>query len=293
MDQNDWFIIKTIVKEKNLTAASEKLFVTQTALSYRINNIERELNIALLIRTSKGVVFTSQGMLVAEYAEEMLKKYAEMKNIVSSLDKVLRGTINLAVSPAFARYKLAPVLSAFRTKYPYVNIYIKTCLSSKGLELLMNDDVSISIIRGSHKPNCKAILLDEEPINLISKNKVDLNELPNLPYIMYETDISLERDILNWWRERYYQPPHTIMHINDSFTCRQLVANNLGYSILPSIGFDYSKQFDFHKVQLTKIDGTPLVRPTWLIYKPYTEKITAAKAFIQFLSTQLQSSYKI
>ena len=288
MDFMDWQIIQTLAKEKNITVAAEKLFITQPALTYRIKRMEDELKIKLLVRTSKGVFFTGPGLLVVHYANEMLKQYSSLRNEISSVDEIVRGDVDVAVSPAFVRHKMVPILAKFREEYPNVNVHIKATLSTKAIEMLMEESVQIAIYRGNYNVNFETCLLCEEPITLIYKNKLDLENLASLPYIMYTTDINLEREIINWWRENYNTPPKTIMHINDSLTCREMVANGLGFSILPGIEYeDENAASAFRHINLKNKDGKLLIRPTWLAYKKPIGKIKAAKVFIDFFRTHV------
>ncbi len=283
MDYSDWIILKTLGKEKNITQTAEKLFITQPALTYRIQNIEKELETKLLIRTSKGVVFTTQGQFVVEYAEQMIKKYTALKQVVTSVDNEIRGSVTVALSPAFTRNNLGKLLKIFRERYPLVNIYINTYTSSKAIQKLVNDDIQIAVVRGNHDVDCIKHKLNVMPITLLSKEQVDIKDLPNLPYIKYETDITLERDIANWWREHFTSPPKTIMHLNDSFACRQMVESGLGFSILPALERPkLGKNKGFYEIPLTKKNGELLTRTAWLLYKEYTDQIKAAKAFIDF-----------
>lgn len=281
MDYLDWKILAMIEKEKNLTLAAEKLFITQPALTYRIRSLEKELGVSLLLRTNKGVILTNQGTVVAEYALKMIKEYENMKDTVCSMDHLIQGSVQVAVSHSFAQYKLTNILISFTKEYPLIDIHIKTETSDNVINLMLSDRVHIAIARGNYKLNCKMSLLNEEPVTLISKEKTDLRDLPHLPYIMYKTNSSLERMIANWWRENYDVPPKTVMHINDSFTCRQLVSGGLGFSVLPDL--DASKLFTLYKKNLYYKNGEPLIRPTWLLYKENTCKILAVQLFIKFL----------
>lgn len=289
MDNTDWMIIHTLQKERNITATAEKLFITQPALTYRIKKIEKEFGANVFVRTTRGVFLTSYGSLIAQYSEDMLKRYNKIKDIIASMSETVTGSIHVAVSPAFARHELAPVLVKFREKYPLVDIYINTSLSTNAIELMMNDKVHVAIVRGNYNLNCETQLLSKEPITLIAKDEINLKELPKLPYIWYVTDINLEREISNWWRENYDVLPKTIMHINDSLACRKLVDSGLVFSILPAIeSDDYKKNFKFFTIDLRNKEGKILTRPTLLVYKEPIKKVAAAKAFIDFVKQMFE-----
>ncbi|PWM78589.1 MAG: hypothetical protein DBY32_03650 [Phascolarctobacterium sp.] len=281
MDYTDWVILKTLAKEKKITSTAEKLFITQPALTYRIKMLEQEFHTPLIVRTSRGIEFTSEGSIVCAYADEMLKKYNDVMNVVSSMDEEIRGVVSVAVSPAFIREMIPDILCEFRKKYPLISIYLKTDLSSICIDKLMKDEVQVAIIRGNYNLRCNSHLLNVRPITLVAKEKINLKDLPKLPYIMYETDESLERDVFTWWYDNYDTPPNIIMHINDSSACREMVKRNLGFSILPAT--NNKENYDFYEIGLLKKDGSYLERASWIIYKDYTKKINATKVFIDFV----------
>jgi DNA-binding transcriptional LysR family regulator len=70
MRDQDWAIISKLHSEKNITRTADLVFMTQPTLTKRIQQIEEELGIALVTRSSKGVVFTPEGEYVAKKAEK-------------------------------------------------------------------------------------------------------------------------------------------------------------------------------------------------------------------------------
>ena len=61
MRDQDWKIIASLYNTKSISKTANLLFITQPALSKRLQMIEQELNTTLFIRTSKGVIFTPEG----------------------------------------------------------------------------------------------------------------------------------------------------------------------------------------------------------------------------------------
>ncbi|MGI6014832.1 MAG: LysR family transcriptional regulator [Oscillospiraceae bacterium] len=286
MDTRDWLILQTLSLDKNVTNAAQKLHMTQAALTYRIKNLEREFSCQFFLRTSKGLLLTNQGEIIIEYAKEMLKDYREVTNKLVSMDSNLRGTLHIAVSPAYSKYKLPDILAAFRKKYPNVDIYIRTHNSTHSVELLKRDDVQIAIVRGNHKWIEGKVLLGQEPIVLISNQKVSLKNLPKLPYILYDTDQKLKQEIDDWWYEFFSRPPHTIMTINDSDTCRLFVSKGLGFSILPSISLLNKTYPNLYISPLAHRNKKPMMRSTSLMYRKSSAQILTVEKFIEIACEQ-------
>lgn len=289
MDNMDWLMLKTLAVTKNLTTAAEKLFITQPALTYRIKNIEEEMKTTILVRHSKGIYFTDQGLLLIKYAEEMLKQYDKLKDDLYAMSPEVRGLVHVAVSSAFSHSPLADALSAFCEAYPLVSVYVNAHMSSTAVKQLLNDEVQVAIIRGNHNLKCRADFLGSKPINVISKREIELSALPKLPYIKYATDGTLEHDVAEWWSPHYDMPPRTIMSLNDSFACRRMVDRGMGFTILPSLVSEKDNMFKLVERPLVKKNGEILQRPAWIAYKDYALKIRAVTIFIDFMKKKLTS----
>lgn len=67
-------IIKILAEERNMRKAAERLFITQPALSQRLQSIEKYWGTQLFIRSQKGLMPTPAGELVIQYAIETLQK---------------------------------------------------------------------------------------------------------------------------------------------------------------------------------------------------------------------------
>ncbi|WP_227937157.1 LysR family transcriptional regulator [Alkalihalobacillus deserti] len=281
MDEKDWLILKMVYEEKNITRAAEKLFISQPALTYRLNHLEEEVGVKILWRNKKGIKFTSEGEYLVKYADEMLYKLQKTKDHLLNMNDNLEGIIRLGVSSNFARYLLPDILKNFLDKYNNVQFTVFTGWSHKILKHLEQDSVHIGIIRGDHQWHENAILLNTESVCVISKTPIDLTQLPTLPRITFNTDPKLQQIIDKWWHQQFSQPPTITMEIDNIETCKKLVAKGLGYAIVPSLGL--SNIPDLEKIELTDYENNPLQRNTWLLYKESEIKYPIVKEFIDFL----------
>ncbi|QJW47251.1 LysR family transcriptional regulator [bacterium BFN5] len=106
MDSKDWEILKIISEEKSITKAAERLYISQPALTYRLKNMEKEFKTKILIRTSTGILLTSQGEQLLHYANEMLIKMMNIKDRILNESDKISGSLRLGVSSIFAHYRL-------------------------------------------------------------------------------------------------------------------------------------------------------------------------------------------
>ncbi|WP_408011219.1 LysR family transcriptional regulator [Pseudalkalibacillus sp. A8] len=287
MNYKDLYMLKVLAKEKNITKTAEKLFVSQPSLTYKIKILEEELDTKILLRSKKGVKFTAEGSYLIKYAEKVLYDYQKLKDHLQNFNKFEEGIIRLGVSQNLARYELPDILQQFLDVYSKVQFNVVTSWSQSILKMIKKDEIAIAIIRGNIIWKHEKHLLNKEPICVIHKEELDINNLPNLPRINFKTDPGLQQTIDNWWKENFDEPPFVTMDIDNVETCIELVEKGLGYAIIPSIGLKKHrniKQFSLHNV-----DGQPILRETWLLYRKEDLEYPIINKFIDFLKNNYTS----
>lgn len=282
MDEKDWYAVKTLYEEKNVTRAAERLYISQPALSYRIKNLEREFETTLFFKTKGGIEFTSEGIYLANYARNMIKKLQKTKDHMLNMQEEVSGTLRIGVSSNFAQYKLPNLLKNFSTEFPLVQFSVNTGWSTEIMSLLDSSSVQLGILRGNYSWSGEKVLLHKERLCLISKQELDMDHLHELPFINYKTDSSLKNLIYGWWNDRFKEPPKITMETDRQETCKEMVKNDLGFAILPEICLQPSD--NLHTYGLSYKNGEPVLRNTWLLYNPASLNLSTVSNFVRFLN---------
>ena len=115
----------------NYSNAAKTLFISQSVLSKHVAEMEKELNVSLLKRTTHGVSLTPAGELLAHQAPEMLEKCNHATNLVQLNNAALEGIITIAAALEFTYAShLQIFIGRFMEQYP--NIEIKLNFLSDG-----------------------------------------------------------------------------------------------------------------------------------------------------------------
>ena len=281
MEDKDWLILETLHNEQNITKAAAQLYISQPALTYRVQQLEKEFGIKIVNRGRRGIQFTAQGEYLVKYAKEMRLQLRQTKEHLWNMDNKVTGILRLGVASNIATYILPAILKRFLEQYPDVEVRVMTDWSSDLVHSVYSQHVHIGMIRGDYDwPDDKHLMM-EENICIVSKHEIHLHDLPNLPRINYKTEPSLQNMIDLWWKERYSQPPSIAMEVDKMETGKEMVLNGLGYAILPTIVL--GGQEDLHKINLTSKHGVPLKRKSWMIYKKESLYLTLMKEFVDFI----------
>ena len=114
----------TVAREESITRAAETLRMTQPPLSRQLKDLEDELGKKLLIRGSKKVTLTEDGMLLRKRAEEMIDLMEKTKAELPSSDENISGEIYIGGGETDAVSLFAQTAGKLQKKYPQIHYHI-------------------------------------------------------------------------------------------------------------------------------------------------------------------------
>ncbi|KKB37306.1 LysR family transcriptional regulator [Bacillus thermotolerans] len=281
MEERDWIVLQTLYREKNITNAAKKLFISQPALTNRLQQMEKEFSVKIVNRGRRGVQFTPQGEYLAKCADEMLFRLQQIKENVRNMEDNVSGTLRLAVSTFFTDYKLPALLRGFKDQYPNVEFKVTTGWSSEMMDLIYKEEAHVAFVKGDYSWNEGKKLLLEEPVYVASKEKIDLEHLPELPRIDYHADPMLQTVIDEWWRAHFSKPPFISIEVDKASTSKNMAENGLGYAILPDMVLHDSH--GLYKQPLYTKDGELITRKTWMFFHEESRQLHMVQAFVEFV----------
>jgi len=113
-----------VAREESITRAAETLKMTQPPLSRQLKDLEDEVGKKLLIRGSKKVTLTEDGMLLRKRAEEMIDLLEKTKAELASSDENINGKIYIGGGETDAVSFLAQTAEKLQKKYPLIHYQI-------------------------------------------------------------------------------------------------------------------------------------------------------------------------
>lgn len=106
--------VLAIDKYKSYSKATEKLFITQSALNKYIKNLESQLNVKLFYYQDRKVSATPAGKRYIEAACSMIRLYDKMNLEINASDEELEGELKIGLSLQAGSYFLPRILPQFK-----------------------------------------------------------------------------------------------------------------------------------------------------------------------------------
>ncbi len=129
----------------NFAAASERLSLSQPALSLAIRGLEEALGGPLLMRTTRHVSLTPEGEAFFPMARRLVTDWDNAEDAMHSRFTLQLGKVAIAAMPSFAGNLLPEVLKAFRQRYPGVNVAVHDVINERVLEMVQEGRVEMGV----------------------------------------------------------------------------------------------------------------------------------------------------
>lgn len=139
----------TVAREASITKAAETLRMTQPPLSRQLKDLEEELGKQLLIRGSKKVTLTEDGMLLRKRAEEMVELMEKTKAELVSSSENMNGEIHIGCGETDAISFLAQAAQKLQIKHPLIHYHIYSGDAERVMERLDKGLIDFGLLVGS------------------------------------------------------------------------------------------------------------------------------------------------
>ena len=232
-----------VARDQSFSKASERLFITQPAVSKRVAALESELGVELFNRIARTVSLTEAGKQLLSKAQELVDQAEELQRYASNLNEDISGNLSVSLSHHIGLHRMPPVLREFNRLYPNVNLDIRFEDSDQAFHAVEQGDIEFGVLTLPstipEKITSQVIWTDQLRVvvakdhELANQSPVSLGALAScscvLPSLNTETYQIMARQFDAQSLQMRVQ-----METNNLETLKMLVAAGIGWSLLPN-----------------------------------------------------------
>ncbi len=230
-----------VVRHGGFTRAAEHLHVAQPAVSAQIRRLEAELGVELLARTTRRVALTHAGELLWARARRVLDELDAARADLNQLADVLRGRVRIGAIQALDPFDLPGALAEFHTRYPGVELVLRSGRLQRLLAGLDAEDLDLALgpIPAELPDRFSAQRLFSEELVIVTapghpaarRRTVSLAALRDEPFICLPADSGLRR-LLDEAAARAGFTPRVPFEATTLSRIRALAGHGLGVALL-------------------------------------------------------------
>ena len=182
LDLHSLIVFYYVASEESITAAAEKLCLTQPTVTYHIRSLEKNVGLKLLDIKRQKIFLTQAGSGLFQYVKEI---YHQMTSAEKYLENLKQDSLRVGIATTFSTC-VASAASAFEKLYPNVRLVIRSSSSFDVVDEVLNSQVDLGIVVSMDygNPKLKSITLsDSQKLVLVASPSSSIAQRERLDYV--------------------------------------------------------------------------------------------------------------
>jgi DNA-binding transcriptional LysR family regulator len=279
-----------VVRLRSFSRGAAQNFVSQSAASQAVQQLEAHLGVPLLDRTRRPFAVTREGEAFYTAARGILDAWDKAKSEVAAVKARVDGTVRVAAIYSVGLHDVSRPMQQFMSLYPQAHVQLECLHPHKVVEAVLSGQADIGIM--SYPPADRALSvvpLREEPMALVchpnhrlARRRVVMPaELNGEPFVAFDAGLTIRKAIDRALRQHNVRPS-IVMEFDNIETIKQAIIIAAGVSILPR--HTVQKEASIKTLAAVEVAVPDLVRPVGIVHhrqKPLTPTAARFVAMLQ------------
>lgn len=287
-------IFSTVVQEGSFSAAAERLYMTQSAVSQHIKELEAGLGRQLFQRGWRGVSLTPHGEILNQYTNQIFELVGKAENALVDVNQLTSGRISIGATPGIGVYLAPDWVQRFRGTYPHLTVALQTAVTSEVVAHVLGRQLDIGFIEGELEghtpPQLAALVLEEVEQQVVVGFKhpfwecetIQVNDLHNQSLIVREVN-SQSRIWLEDTLHLNHIDPVIGAEFDNLESIKRAVALGRCLAVLPP--YVVQAEVQQNLLHMIPVEAKPFVRSLKLIWDKTVPLSPITNAFLLELSS--------
>lgn len=287
-----------VVKHGSFSKAAEALFVSQPTVSSAIKELEKELDVQLMIRTTRKLDLTDAGKVLLKYADEMSHLYRQLNYELADIRGAETGHVKMGVFSSVGTEILTDLIYEFYNTFPGITVAfteageadLKQSLHDGELDLIVQElpkDKDVNYLRFLDG-DLRLLVHNEHPF--ASRAEVSWSELENEKFIIFQEGFAVRRFITQQCEKAGFVP-YVTGQTSQWKMIFEMISKNMGVSILPQ-GYKLKINVEHMGIKVLPLVNDKVEWCTSIVWKKESYLSYATRKWIEFLQLKLDTEIK-
>lgn len=284
-------LFTTVIEVGSLGKAAKVHGIAQPSVSSRIRNLERQLGVTLLERTTTGCVPTPDGIVVSGWADEILRAAHDLEAGLAALKAEQVGRLRVAASYTIAEYLLPAWLGRFTRAHPQDTVALDVENSTHVLAQLERGAADIGFIETPlATPTMEHAVVGHDQLVAVvppahtwakRRSRVSMEELAATPLVMREKGSGTREALEQALTAAGHGAPQSVLELGSTSAVRSAVLTGNSPTVISRLAV--AAEVDSGQLVEVAIDGLKIerdLRAVWPTGKTLPKLATALLADI-------------
>lgn len=287
----------TVISEGSMTAAADKLYLTQPAVSQQIRNLEEDLGVELLVRGVRSIKATPQGEVLYEYARKIINLTQQAEIAIKSIGNQMRGQLRIGTLNSLGLHLMSPIVGRMMRHNPDLMLKIdyergEELIKSfkKGqYDILILPDVKVEF--DSELENSEQKFLVKEEMWLVGSNKdekmpqqISFKDIGAFALVNFTEEFPGFNNLVSGKMQALGLKVPAIFESANVGTLKRVIEAGLGWGFLPA--HSIKKQVRSGRLNRVYVKDLHYEIDLMFYYKKNSENKALVEVFYQTLAQQ-------
>ncbi|MGP3592199.1 LysR family transcriptional regulator [Vagococcus sp. WN89Y] len=236
-------VFVTVAQAKSFSRAGDMIGLSQSAVSHSVKELEQQIGVRLLDRTTREVVLTEAGQQLAARLERLLDELGSTLREAGRVGQQLIGTVRVAASQTISAHLIPQCIASSNRRYPEIDFVLHDRPQQWVLESIRHGEVDFGIvIDPGPASDLQSEEILEEPFFLLCRNDHPWAQLPAVAWsaldgapLVVQDYASGSRPLIDSALLHFAVRATIVQEIGHPTTLFPMVEAGIGISVLPAL----------------------------------------------------------
>ncbi len=298
LDLHKLRVFHIVAQEGSFSRAADRLYITQSAVSQQIKELEAGLGQTLFERGWRGVRLTSSGEVLANTARQVFDLIAQAEIALTDVSRIESGKIIVGATPGVSVYLAPNWVSEFRAQFPKLTVALHTGVTRQIVDDVLAHKLDLGVIEGELEENISPrlanLVLDNIEQVVVVGFKHPLWDRTSIPF----ADLAAHSFIMRQqgsqsriWLERTLKhrgiDPIIGAEFDNVEAIKRAVSAGSCIAVLPPYVVEH--EVEQRLLHIVRVEGSPFIRTLKLIWTHEMPFYPITRKFLDYLSLRYPS----
>jgi DNA-binding transcriptional LysR family regulator len=234
-------LIRDVANYQSVSKAAKLSELSQSAASQALQEVEREIGVALFDRSRRPLALTPAGKIYLEYCRDMLRRHEVMQAELASIANEGIGTVRIAAIYSVGLSEMSRVEERFAKRYPEAEMDVQYLRPERVWEAVLKEEADLGLM--SYAETSREIVAipwrDEEMVVAVSpehplavRDSVSASALNGMNFVGFDDDLPIQQRIDRYLKDHRVDV-EMLLRFDNIEMIKQAVAHGVGISIMP------------------------------------------------------------
>ncbi len=285
-------LFRDIAHARSVSRGARANGISQSAASQQMQELERQLGVTLLDRSTRPLLLTEAGKLYLDYCRNALRLRDEFEAELQRLQHDRQGKVRIAAIYSVGLSEMSEIELRFSTRFPAGELVVSYLRPEKVFEAVQEDRADLGLMSYAvstrevvaipwRQEEMVVAVAPEEP--LAQQRRARLQDVEGKPFVGFDEDLPIQHDIDRYLREHRINVD-VVLRFDNLQMIKEAVAHGIGVSIMPErvMRADLAQ----NRLVAVKLEPADLFRPVFIVHRRRKTFSELAQGLLDILLTE-------